>query len=80
VDAERDLRAALSNLATLAAMTRLRFTTTETAIGPAGALVWEVGSAGAVVVIAATDRRSVVDVVAHDAVRLPTGDELAAPF
>jgi len=60
--------------------TRLRYTTTETAIGPAGSLVWELGAAGAAVVIAATDRRGVVDVVAPDAVRLPDPAELGAPF
>lgn len=61
--------------------TRLRFTTTETALGPAGTVAWEVGVAGDVVVIASPLRwRVALDVLPLDAVRLPEPSELTAPF
>ncbi|WP_158057110.1 hypothetical protein [Saccharomonospora sp. CUA-673] len=42
--------------------------------------VWEIDVTGETVVIAATDWKDDVDVVAADVVRRPTPGELAAPF
>ena len=65
--------------------TLLRFTTTRTRIGPAGSLVWEVGTTGTSAIIAAIQRHTSIDVVPCTAVREPSETELAdrtgpAPF